>query len=165
MPTEALDERHATRSAGHAPQVCRALGRPAEDSAVLLCRFAGEARALGWARAGRGTAVAESSTGEPMLRITEVVEGTPDGRAAQVLRLEGALRGELVDELRRAWSRVGQTVEGVPVRLDLADVRYVDAAGKLLLAEMYRDGVEIVARGLLSKGILDEIVAACPARR
>jgi ABC-type transporter Mla MlaB component len=94
-----------------------------------------------------------------MLRITDVVEATPDGHAVRSLRLEGALRGELVAELWRAWRCVRDAAAGAPIRLDLADVGFVDAAGKVLLAEMYRAGVEIVARGILSEGIRDEIVA------
>ena len=87
-----------------------------------------------------------------MLRITEVVEVTPDGRPAQTLKLEGSLRGELIAELRRAWGHARHAAPGAPIQVDLADVTFVDAAGKLLLAEMYRDGVAIVARGLLRKG-------------
>jgi len=43
-----------------------------------------------------------------------------------------------------------------------ADARFVDATGKVLLAEMDRDGVDIVARGSFGMGIRDEIIAACP---
>ena len=100
-----------------------------------------------------------------MLRITEVVDARPDGSAARTLKLEGALRGEVIAELRRVWQRVRKTLRGAPIRVDLVDVGFVDAAGKLLLAEMHRDGVEIVARGVLAKGIVDEIVAACPSNR
>jgi len=44
-------------------------------------------------------------------------------------------------------------------------VRFVDAAGKVLLAQMYRDGVDIVARGSFGTGIRDEIIAACATDR
>jgi anti-anti-sigma regulatory factor len=98
-----------------------------------------------------------------MLRITEVVEATPDGRAAQTLKLEGSLCGELIVELRRVWGRVRDAAAGAPIQVDLADVTFIDAAGRLLLAQMHRDGVAITARGLLCKGILAEIIAACPS--
>jgi hypothetical protein len=91
-----------------------------------------------------------------MMRVTEVVEGTPDGRVVRTLRVEGALRGEWVAELRRAWSQ-GEAA-GASTRVELADVPFVDAFGKHLLADMHKAGVEIVARGLLCEGICAEIV-------
>ena len=45
-----------------------------------------------------------------------------------------------------------------PIRVELADVRLVDSAGKVLLADMYRDGVEIVASDCLTAAIRDDIV-------
>ena len=93
-----------------------------------------------------------------MLRITDTLHVTPDGRATWTLRLEGTLKDEWVRELRRAWRRIREAEPGVPIRVELADVRFVDPAGKVLLAEMYRDGVEIVAGDCLAAVILDDIV-------
>src|SRR5207244_5344495 len=93
-----------------------------------------------------------------MLRITDTLHVTPDGRATWTLRLEGTLKDEWVRELRRAWRRIREAEPGVPIRVELADVRFVDPAGKVLLAEMYRDGVEIVAGDCLAAVILDGIV-------
>ena len=85
-----------------------------------------------------------------MLRITDILYMTADGRATWMLRLEGTLKDEWVRELRRAWRRIREAEPGVPIRVELADVRFVDPAGKVLLAEMYRDGVEIVAGDCLA---------------
>ena len=93
-----------------------------------------------------------------MLRITDTLHVTPDGRATCTLRLEGTLKDEWVRELRRAWRRIREAQPGVPVRVELAEVRFVDPAGKVLLAEIYRDGVEIVAGDCLAAVILDDIV-------
>jgi len=93
-----------------------------------------------------------------MLRITDTLHVTPDGRATWTLRLEGTLKDEWVRELRHAWRRIREAQPGVPVRVELADVRFVDPAGKVLLAEMYRDGVEIVAGDCLAAVILDDIL-------
>jgi ABC-type transporter Mla MlaB component len=95
-----------------------------------------------------------------MLRITEIAGTTTSGNATWTLRLEGTLRGEWVTEFRRAWRRIREIAAGASIRLELADIRFVDAAGKVLLAEMHRDGAEIVARNCLTKAIRDEIVAA-----
>ena len=93
-----------------------------------------------------------------MLRITDTLHVTPDGRATCTLRLEGTLKDEWVRELRRAWRRIREAEPGVPIRVELAEVRFVDPAGKVLLAEMYRGGVEIVASNCLAAVIRDDIV-------
>jgi len=93
-----------------------------------------------------------------MLRITDILDVTADCRETWTLRLEGTLKDEWVRELRRAWRRIREAEPGVPIRVELADVRFVDPAGKVLLAEMYRDGVEIVAGDCLAAVILDDIV-------
>ena len=94
-----------------------------------------------------------------MLRITDVLDMAADGRATWTLRLEGTLKGEWVRELRRSWRRIREATAGAPIRVELADVSFVDAAGKVLLAEMYRGGVDIVARDCLTAAVRDEIVA------
>src|SRR5690349_3781317 len=93
-----------------------------------------------------------------MLRITDVVENRPDGLAMWTLAVEGTLDGEWIPELRRAWRRALEAAPGAAIRVHLADVRFVDAAGKALLADMYRAGVEIVARDFLTAAIRDDIV-------
>ena len=93
-----------------------------------------------------------------MLRITDTLHVTPDGRATWTLRLEGTLKDEWVRELRRAWRRIREAEPGVPIRVELAEVRFVDPAGKVLLAEMYREGVEIAASNCLAAAIRDDIV-------
>jgi len=93
-----------------------------------------------------------------MLRITDILFVSPDGSATWTLRLEGALKDEWVRELRRVWRRIRDAAERVPIRVELADVRFVDPAGKVLLAEMYRDGVDIVASDCLAAAVRDDIV-------
>src|SRR3989442_256679 len=82
-----------------------------------------------------------------MLRITDILDVTADCRETWTLRLEGTLKDEWVRELRRAWRRIREAAAGASIRVELADVPFVDPAGKVLLAEMYRDGVDIVAPG------------------
>jgi ABC-type transporter Mla MlaB component len=93
-----------------------------------------------------------------MLRITDVMDTSSDGRATWTLAVEGNLQGEWIPELRRAWRRAQGAAPGAAIRVHLADVRFVDAAGKALLADMYRAGVEIVARDFLTAAIRDDIV-------
>ncbi len=80
------------------------------------------------------------------------------GTSTDVTGLEGTLKDEWVRELRHAWRRIREAEPGVPIRVELADVRFVDPAGKVLLAEMYRERVEIVASDCLGAVIRDDIV-------
>jgi ABC-type transporter Mla MlaB component len=100
-----------------------------------------------------------------MLRITDTLHTSADGRACWVLHLHGTLGGEWVRELRRVWRRTRTAAADAAIRVELADVSFVDAAGKLLLMEMYRDGVDIAANGCLTSAIRDDIVAGCAADR
>jgi len=88
-----------------------------------------------------------------MLRIT-----AEQRDATCVLKLEGRLQGEWVGELRRSWQRIRDASHAAPIRVELADVQFMDVAGKVLLSEMYREGVEIAARGLLAVTVCEEIV-------
>lgn len=95
-----------------------------------------------------------------MLRITEIREMTAQGGTISVLKLEGTLQGQWVKELRRVWRASRRSAMGTPLRVVLADIGFVDATGKVLLSEMHRDGVDIVASDTLTAAIRDEIVAA-----
>ena len=105
------------------------------------------------------------SCGRAMLRITDVVDTRSAGRATWTLEVEGSLDGEWVPELRRAWRRAQEAAPGAAIRVHLADVRFVDAAGKALLADMYRAGVDIVARDFVTTAIRDDIVRRAAADR
>ena len=100
-----------------------------------------------------------------MLRVTDVVETCSDGCSTWTLKVEGTLDGEWVPELRRAWRRAQEAADGAAIRVHLADVSFVDASGKALLADMYRAGVEIVARDVLTAAIRDDIVGRAAADR
>jgi len=82
-----------------------------------------------------------------------------------VLKVEGNLQGEWVSELRRAWYSLRDDSGVGPVRVELADVPFVDAAGKDLLIEMHRQHVEITARGFLTSALCDEIVTGARGGR
>jgi ABC-type transporter Mla MlaB component len=100
-----------------------------------------------------------------MLRITNVVDTPSDGRATWTLKVEGTLNGEWLPELRRAWRRAEGAAAGAAIRVHLADLCFVSAAGKALLAEMYRAGVDIVARDCLTAAIRDDIVRSAATDR
>jgi len=78
------------------------------------------------------------------LRITTTYQLAAETGAAYILELNGELQGDSVEELRRVWRPLRDAVAGVPIRVVLADVEFVDAAGKALLAEMHRAGTLVV---------------------
>jgi anti-anti-sigma regulatory factor len=89
-----------------------------------------------------------------MLRIT--THCTADSLTFQ---LEGRLVGPWVKELRDCWQ---QTLSGGkrPVHIDLRAVTYVDAAGKELLADLYRQGAVLFAIDCLMKAVVAEVANA-----
>lgn len=85
-----------------------------------------------------------------MLRI-EVEES--HGRAT--IRLEGALSGAWVEELRHCWWDTLACPEHVSVVLEA--VSSVDEAGIALLEEMHSGGTILQGQGLMTNYILDQI--------
>ena len=86
-----------------------------------------------------------------MLRITSK---SSDG--GEVWELEGKLSGDWAIELKRCWGERNLS-SSLPLQVVLKGVSYVDATGKLVLAEMYGGGVEIQGVGCMSQGIVEEI--------
>jgi anti-anti-sigma regulatory factor len=77
-----------------------------------------------------------------------------------VFVLEGRLVGPWVKELECCWRSAAGTQQGYPMRVDLSAVTFIDADGKVLLGQMYREGAELVASGCLNKCIVEEIRSA-----
>jgi hypothetical protein len=74
-----------------------------------------------------------------MLMIT-CIEGSD---ATRTLKLQGKVQGPWVEELRNACRAAASPPGGL--RLDLAAVSFVDAAGAECLRELVRGGTPIVA--------------------
>lgn len=85
-----------------------------------------------------------------MLKIT-----TQTDAAGTIFELEGKLAGPWVQELEGCWKRVVSADQ--PVRVMLKAVTFIDAAGRGLLAEMYRQGAELAGEGCMTKAIIEEI--------
>ena len=84
-----------------------------------------------------------------MLRINKRRDGT-----TTVLDLEGKLAGPWVNELENCWKPMAA---GERVCVVLRTVTFIDAAGRRLLTEMQRRGVDLVAHGCMTKAIVEEI--------
>ncbi len=88
-----------------------------------------------------------------MLKITTQI-------GAGILRfgLEGKLAGPWVKELELCWHSAAVTRQTYPVRVDLSSVTFIDADGKALLGQMYREGATLVATGCLNTCIVEGIM-------
>lgn len=110
--------------------------------------------------ASRGTIVAlTDQRTTTMLRIR-----THFGSGETVLLIEGRLAGPWVDELARSWATLRHEEHAARIRVDLAGVTFVSAAGKALLASLHDDGALLTARGCMTSAIIDEIATPRPVR-
>jgi anti-anti-sigma regulatory factor len=73
------------------------------------------------------------------------------------LFIEGKLAGPCVGELEKCWRRAVAGESPLPSLVDLTDVSFIDANARQLLAQMRDHGIKLVANGLMSKFLLDEI--------
>lgn len=88
-----------------------------------------------------------------MLRIT-----TQKKRGKTILSIEGRLTGPLVGTLEQCWRELRAASPDEKLHLNLCGVSFIDAAGRVLLKEIYRQGGELVAEGCLNQAIVEEIV-------
>jgi len=73
-----------------------------------------------------------------------------------VLKLEGAVKGPWVEELRKAWLTSATMAAGEALRIDLAAVSFVDGRGRDLLLEMKREGATLEGNSSFLRHILEE---------
>ena len=88
-----------------------------------------------------------------MLRIT-----TEKKRSKTVLSVEGRLAGALVSTLEQCWKELKAAAPHEKFYVNLCGVSFIDAAGKMLLKEMHRQGGQLVAEGCLNQAIVKEII-------
>src|SRR5258705_1903021 len=88
-----------------------------------------------------------------MLRIT-----TEKKRSKAVLSVEGRLAGALVATLEQCWKELKAAAPHEKFYVNLCGVSFIDAAGKMLLQEMHRQGGQLVAEGCLNQAIVKEIM-------
>lgn len=88
-----------------------------------------------------------------MLRIT-----TEKRRAKTVLNVEGRLAGPMVGTLEQCWRELRAASPKEKFYVNLCGVSFIDAAGKVLLKEIHRQGGALLAEGCLNQAIVQEIV-------
>src|SRR5437763_10142848 len=97
--------------------------------------------------------LAANRTGS-LLRIT-----TEKRRGKVFLSVEGKLAGPSVATLEQCWRELHAASPREKFHVNLCGVSFIDAAGKVLLKEVHRQGGQLVAEGCLNQAIVQEIVA------
>lgn len=87
-----------------------------------------------------------------MLRIT-----TNRKRGKITLSVEGRLAGTSLGTLEQCWRELHSTSPSEKFSVDLCGVSFIDAAGKVLLREINRQGGQLIAQGCLNQAIIREI--------
>ena len=95
-----------------------------------------------------------SSWVEYMLRIT-----TEKRRGKNFLTVEGRLAGPWVAALEQCWRELHAASPREKFNINLCGVSFIDAAGRVLLKEIHRQGGQLIAEGCLNQAIVHEIVA------
>src|SRR2546427_9471560 len=90
---------------------------------------------------------------KPMLRITNEKK-----RGKICLNVEGRLAGPWVGALEQCWRELRAASPQDKFHVNLCGVSFIDAAGKVLLKEIHRQGGRLVAEGCLNQAIVQEIV-------
>ena len=73
--------------------------------------------------------------------------------------LEGKLVGPWVKELEKHWEGASAANASRTMLVDLAEVSFIDAEGRALLATMRQKGVRLLSAGVLINAIVAEIDA------
>ncbi len=73
--------------------------------------------------------------------------------------LEGKLVGPWVKELEKHWESALAASSSRTMLVDLAEVSFIDAEGRALLARMRQKGVRLLSAGVLINAIVAEIDA------
>jgi outer membrane protein TolC/ABC-type transporter Mla MlaB component len=90
-----------------------------------------------------------------MLRVTAEKK-----RGKTVLNVEGRLAGPWVAALEQCWRELRSSSPQEKFHVDLCGVSFIDAAGKVLLKEIHRQGGHLLAEGCLNQAIVREIVSS-----
>jgi len=92
-----------------------------------------------------------------MLRITVHYDS-----GALTFELQGRVAVPSLQALEECWRTTLAERRRPLVRVDLTAVTFIDAAGKDCLANMYRQGAELIAAGCATRDIVAEITRASP---
>jgi hypothetical protein len=81
------------------------------------------------------------------------------------LFIEGTLSDGWVDAVETSWLEAQPQLNGKRMRIDLSGVSYVDDKGRNLLARMMRCGAELLATGIMTRAVIEEITTEIESER
>jgi len=87
-----------------------------------------------------------------MLRIT-----IAETLSEQKWTLEGRLVQPWVSELRSCWTRTETARRERKCVVDLTGVTFIDKSGERALSELSREGAELIATGVYTRHVVDNI--------
>jgi len=87
-----------------------------------------------------------------VIRISEIRKGS-----ARRLLVEGTLADDWVEVLEKSWLEA-QARYGDPMRVDLSGVTWIDDKGRKLIKRMLQDGAELRATGIMTRGVIEEVI-------
>jgi|SRR5262245_1785400 len=90
-----------------------------------------------------------------MLRIH--VDKQPE---TTILRVEGRLVGDWVDELRTVWTAVRKESPQKQAVVELSSLMTVDKPGRKLLGQMHTLGTHLSGEGLIVRSLIEEITGS-----
>jgi len=93
--------------------------------------------------------------GATMFRIT-----TEKKRGKVILTVEGRLAGQGVSTFEQCWRELRGDSPQEKFSVNLCGVTFIDAPGRALLKEIYREGGRLVAEGCLNQAIVKDIVGS-----
>ena len=73
------------------------------------------------------------------------------------LIVEGKLACPWVHELENCWRKTVATAPHQPIQVNLANVIFIDDKGRELLKQMFQQGVQLQASGVMTRAIVEEI--------
>ena len=72
------------------------------------------------------------------------------------LIVEGRLQGAHINELETCWLTTMHAADS-PITVDLTGVTFIDCDGKQLLKRMHEQGAKLVANGIMTKQVIEEV--------
>jgi hypothetical protein len=80
------------------------------------------------------------------------------------LVVEGTLVHPWVDELRKAWSNAGNSLEGRKLVIDLTNVTVISREGESAIFDLMNEGATFACGGIHTRHLLRELAHRCHAK-
>jgi len=75
--------------------------------------------------------------------------------------VEGKLVQPYIEELRAAWQRAGDDLQGRKLIIDLSSATVIGHEGKDALLELMKEGAKFSCEGILTKYVLKQLARRC----